>query len=475
MKILKLFGPPGTGKTTRCIKELENFKNKGIPLSRIGYLTFTKAARAEARKRLEVDKDSTPYFGTIHSICFRQKGLNRSEIVTGKQLQDFTQYSKLQFSRYLSAEGTYKTKGDFFYMIHNLGEARLLTPEQTAREYRMPREFLTFVSQYNEWKENQGLLDFNNVIEDANPIDIDACIIDEAQDLSKRQWCAVWKLVANCKEVIIAGDDDQSIFEWAGADSSAMIDIEADKEYLQQSYRVPRNVHLLATKIIKRVHKREPKAYKPKDSDGLVKQINDIRNLNLEGDWLILHRNHCYIRDTIEHLTQIGLPFTIQGTGYETVFTTGANLALKTWTRLQQDKEVNNTEINRMMKFISQRMLTRKARSKIRNKLARKEVVTKIDFFIADWFDALDKISDTDKAYMRVLIAKKNIFKTPTIRLSTIHNAKGDEADNVLLIGKMSPMTRKNKNMNLDSELRVWYVAVTRAREQLYICPEIPV
>ena len=55
----------------------------------------------------------------------------------------------------------------------------------------------------------------------------------------------------------------------------------------------------------------------------------------------------------------------------------------------------------------------------------------------------------------------------PRINISTIHQSKGGEADNVLLTPDMGKLSWENSYK--DEESRVWYVAVTRARENLMI------
>ena len=54
----------------------------------------------------------------------------------------------------------------------------------------------------------------------------------------------------------------------------------------------------------------------------------------------------------------------------------------------------------------------------------------------------------------------------PTFRVSTIHAAKGGEADHVILYNAMGSKTYENFD---DNELRCWYVAVTRAKHKLTI------
>jgi hypothetical protein len=56
-----------------------------------------------------------------------------------------------------------------------------------------------------------------------------------------------------------------------------------------------------------------------------------------------------------------------------------------------------------------------------------------------------------------------------SMRISTIHGAKGMEADTVLLFLDIAHETYKNEQVDPDSERRVWYTAITRARNELII------
>ena len=51
----------------------------------------------------------------------------------------------------------------------------------------------------------------------------DVVFIDEAQDLSPIQWMMYDILKANTKDIYLAGDDDQAIYAWAGADVDRFI------------------------------------------------------------------------------------------------------------------------------------------------------------------------------------------------------------------------------------------------------------
>ena len=60
-------------------------------------------------------------------------------------------------------------------------------------------------------------------------LDVDICIFDEAQDLSSLQFSMAIKLSKLASEVYIAGDDDQAIFSWAGADVKKFLNLNGSK------------------------------------------------------------------------------------------------------------------------------------------------------------------------------------------------------------------------------------------------------
>ena len=55
----------------------------------------------------------------------------------------------------------------------------------------------------------------------------------------------------------------------------------------------------------------------------------------------------------------------------------------------------------------------------------------------------------------------------PRINISTIHQSKGGEADNVVLLTDMGRLSWES--LGKDEENRVWYVALTRAKQNLYL------
>ena len=64
------------------------------------------------------------------------------------------------------------------------------------------------------------------------------------------QWDIAHALDKKSKFMFAAGDDDQAIYRWAGADVEHFIALDGSSETLSQSFRVPRSIHAVAEQIV---------------------------------------------------------------------------------------------------------------------------------------------------------------------------------------------------------------------------------
>jgi superfamily I DNA/RNA helicase len=75
--IEKVFGPPGSGKTTYLLNVVDRELESGVSSARIGYFSFTRKAADEARDRALLKfpqlhpKTDFPFFRTLHSLAYR--------------------------------------------------------------------------------------------------------------------------------------------------------------------------------------------------------------------------------------------------------------------------------------------------------------------------------------------------------------------------------------------------------------------
>ena len=86
------------------------------------------------------------------------------------------------------------------------------------------------------------------------------------------------------------------------------------------------------------------------------------------------------------------------------------------------------------------------------------------------WFTALDRLPPGDVGYLIEARRRgERLNQAPRVRVSTIHGAKGGQADRVVLLTDMARRTHAEMDFRPDDEARVWYVGVTRARERLTV------
>jgi len=86
------------------------------------------------------------------------------------------------------------------------------------------------------------------------------------------------------------------------------------------------------------------------------------------------------------------------------------------------------------------------------------------------WHEALSRIADDKREYLVAVLRRGTKLSTISrIRLSTIHGAKGGEADNVLLLMDLSPKFAREYADNGDNVHRLFYVGITRAKQSLHL------
>lgn len=492
-KQVVVLGPPGCGKTTELLRLVDEQLQKGTRPDKIAFISFTRKAVNEARsraaERFGFGHDELKYFRTVHSLMFELNHHTRKDVVGIEHYREIGELLGVEFAGGRVDESTGmpigNAEGDTHLFVHSLARARTVSLEEQWREcdiedldYRSVERTVKAVDSY---KQTHGLVDFTDMLEiycnTGSPLDIDVAFIDEAQDLSMLQWQCLSVLLGDCPLVVIAGDDDQAIYRWSGADVSSFLSLAGERRILDQSYRCPQQVHRLAGLISGRITNRIPKQWKSRQEVGKVARIHDLAAFDLEkleGTTLLLARNTFLLADFQEQLKKRGLPF-LTAHGQHSVIPSRAR-AIVAWGLLQKGEAVAASEIKMVYDLLRVGVGVargHKSLTKIDSKGKYTQEHLRENFGLLAqgvWFDALDAIPGKDIAYYRgVLRAGRSITETPTISVNTVHGIKGGEADNVIISPDMAWRSYREMEKSPEDEARVAYVAVTRAKKNLYL------
>jgi DNA helicase-2/ATP-dependent DNA helicase PcrA len=274
-----------------------------------------------------------------------------------------------------------------------------------------------------------------------------------------------------------AGDDDQAIYRWAGADVDHFIDLDGGSETLSQSYRVPFLIHQLAERVVSRIGTRFLKDYSPKvDEYGSIRRIFSVEEVDMsEGSWLILAQAGYQLQPVASELKSSGYLFNNRG---HRSISERISDAVNGWEQLRKGKEVSGAVARKIYSYMSTKERVKRG-FKTLSTLEDTDMVNMqaltVNFGLLAtpdmvWHIAMDRIPESDRAYIIAMLRRGERFNgDPRITVSTIHGAKGGEADNVVLFTDLSPAAEEQMNINPDDTHRVFYVGVTRAKQNLFI------
>ena len=495
---IAIYGPPGTGKTTKLLDIIEDAIANGVDPQRIAFLSFTRKAAQEAVDRacvkFNLDQKHFHHFRTLHSLAFRWVGMKTEDVIKppdmrflGKKLGVvFQKEEKINIE-----EGDMFTPGssdgDKYFYIYNMSRLKgtdLMDEFDSFGDMSLSRAYMPTVAEaYQDFKKKNFKLDFTDMLikflEQGTGPDLDLLIVDEAQDLVPIQWRMVKEcLLPNTKKAYYAGDDDQCIFNWAGANVNHFLNCAKESIVLDQSYRVPYTVWSVARSIIRKVKTRKQKEYKPKEEEGNVSYYYDAMDINFNrGEWYVLARTNRILSDIGNKLQDEGYMFWREGSGWS-VSEKLIN-SIEVWIQLCKNQSLNVQNWVEFSRRTKKGVIGHGGKRKI-ELLDQDRTYTLDDLLKSElgyllnlnkemmWYDVLNM---TEQQRIYITSARRRgeriLTKKPRIRLSTIHKAKGGEADNVALLLDCPKLIKEKGDE--DSEHRVFYVGVTRARKSLHI------
>jgi DNA helicase-2/ATP-dependent DNA helicase PcrA len=470
--VLVYLASAGSGKTKALMDEVRSFLLSYRP-DEVALVTFTRKGVSNAIDRILAEhktlrEDDLPYVKTLHAMSFKEADLKHKNIIERRDMDRFNKL--LGFNVHLSESFDNTTEDDKLlqrYDAVRAGSNKGIFIERAYDEERYSR----LVRAYEAFKEENELVDFYDCLirfRDRNkPISAKVALIDEAQDLTPLQWEVCRIAFSKCEKIRIAGDDYQSLFSYAGASPQTLIAL--SKRYtlvkLEKSYRLPRAVHDFAHGITRLIRDKVDKDFTPvKDEVGFVRSMSDRsvlarlikddleKNGFVSGRWYLLFRNNCFIADITGVLERYTIPYhTSKG------FCISARDIAKVKRYLNYRKMGYGSEESRI-KFCADFGIKDLGQDFTESNLIPDEN----RFVIKDYVDeyGIDKLEEMSRA-------------APFLLVTTPHRVKGGEADFSCVFLDCTRLVSENVTINLDEELRVLYVACTRAKIGLYLVPSV--
>jgi DNA helicase II / ATP-dependent DNA helicase PcrA len=517
----RIFGPPGTGKTTYLARNIRNAVVKHGSDSVI-VASFTKAAAAElVKKDLPVGRDR---IDTLHAHAYHALGMPpvaESNLKAWNEAHPgWPMTPKKTGLDEPNLEANASTQADLHYLVYQRQRALM-------RDIRaLPIDTRGWIDAWEAWKRETGAVDFTDMIEIAYR-DVDQApgapsigFFDEVQDFTLLELSLVRKWGVAMDFLLLAGDDDQCIYAFKGATPNAFLHppIPAShKKVLSQSYRVPRSVHALSQAWVADLTHREPKAYAPRDDDGELRILRSAHILSPETAILEAER---YTRDgaSVMFLTSCGYmldrlqtvlrashipfhnPYRRARRDWNPLHaSTGTSTAKRVLAYLRPDRRVWGDgariwTVGDLRDWLGLIKITGVLRRGAKAELEKRDKDERLDgaqlstLFEEEAYRAVMRCDlnwlagkltaeKTRTALFPIGIAIQRggraLMDEPKITIGTIHSVKGGEADVVYLFPDLSTSGWEeygsDEPLDRDSVIRQFYVGMTRAKRALIL------
>ena len=469
---LKILGPPGTGKTTTVLSYIKQFQDDAT-VKNIIFCSFTVAAKNEAKRRCKSHERTT--FATIHGALFDYMHYERVYMVnTLRQFaKSIGQTSTVYQDQQILAAKTPLERAIAYYQV---SRCKMVKPGVLPLPPGLRLETIeAYIEEFERYKFRESKLDYNDVLvnylKKGDQLEYDAALVDEAQDLSPLQWACVDKMFRSAQHYYTVGDDDQSIFSFAGVDAEDFINWKADQTVvLNYSHRLGKDILNYSKTVLRRISRRIDKQFNHCTVDSRIRMTSDfdpVLDVLPYTDTVILHRN-AYLATKIKAtLNEKGI--TYGGKGSPFMEKTPLK-AIRLWEEWRSGEPMYGSAMKVIMQYIPDTIDIDKSQYL---DTGRKAKSLPCPFPTVPW----QNILEVPHKYIYMNVQDKHgidyLLADPTVTITTIHQSKGGEWDKVILMTDMSAATYKQFTQGTqkeqDEEHRVWYVGLTRAKKELQI------
>ena len=303
----------GSGKTRVLTFRIAHMLGDlGVKPWQVLAITFTNKAAAEMRERLAAlipNGTRGMWVCTFHAMCVRM--LREDADLLGYTGQ-FTIYddddSKRMVRDIMQALGIEQKQFPINMIRSKISSAKnaMIGPEDMLKSADSP----------NDKKAAQVYLELERRLRAANAMDFDDLLVrtlellrtrpevldkyqerfryisvDEYQDTNHVQYEIANLLAAKYQNLMVVGDDDQSIYSWRGADITNILDFEKDFKNcktvkLEQNYRSTGHILSAANAVVRHNSQRKDKRLFTAEGDGEKIQAFQASDERDEGRWI---------------------------------------------------------------------------------------------------------------------------------------------------------------------------------------------
>jgi DNA helicase-2/ATP-dependent DNA helicase PcrA len=565
--VTRLFGGPGSGKTTALLDRVDEILDRDdVEVRDILVVSYTRAAAAEVRERLAERLDVSPRslqgnVCTMHAKAYELLNLSRGDVVGEDDKEEFCKDFGIEY------EDEYGGAGRRTARSTTLGNKIIATSQWLQRtrrdvadwydvpfqwdveEVRLPPEIDPNSQEGNKytptwpssddrvdvpetiraWRSYKGehdLVGFADMLERVKQRslvpNVDYLVIDEFQDITTLQYDVYEEWRPHMKQVLIAGDDDQVVYAWQGADPNLLLDADRDEDViLPNSYRLPSRILNVVNREIRHIDNRQEKDLKPRKEGGSVEGVESpsmldlVRNVRFtvqqdDGSLMLLFRARYQMFQFIDEFIGEGIPFKCLTD--QRMWTDRLTQYVQAVESIEAGETVDGLQARRLADMLQDSAFGTNDRDDLydlideREETEGVETLTEIEFDadeIKDFApfmpgpasagDMVRKVTSFQRKSIKAYFAGDYAGMDPSrVRVGTIHSAKGREADHVFVSTDLTEKVVEQMAASVDdptdidgveeftsttspvpvltdNERRVFYVGMSRARERLVV------
>jgi DNA helicase-2/ATP-dependent DNA helicase PcrA len=565
--VTRLFGGPGSGKTTALLDRVDELlEDDDVSIRDVLVVSYTRAAAAEVRERLAERLDTSPRalqgnVCTMHAKAYELLDLSRGDVVGESDKEEFCEEYGVEYEDEYGGAGrrtarsttlgnkiiatsqwlqrTQRDVADWYDVPFqwdvesvrlppdidpNAQEGNKYTPTWPTDDDRI--DVPEVIRAWRSYKGEHGLVGFADMLERVAQRSlvphVDYLVIDEFQDITTLQYEVYEEWKPHMEGVLIAGDDDQVVYAWQGADPNILLDAEVHEDVvLPNSYRLPSRILNVVNREIRHIDVRQEKDLNPRKEGGVVEGIRSpsmfevVRNVQHTVDTtdetiMILFRARYQMFQFIDDFLPKGIPFSVMTD--QRMWTDRLTDYVRAVEKLDAGDPITGLEARRLADMLQDSAFGTNDRDGFYDTLDDREAEADVED-IAEIEVSPNVVTDhvpfmPDSAAAGDMLRKVTNFQRNSVdayfggdyggmdpsrvRVGTIHSAKGREADHVFVCTDLTEKVVEQMAASVDdptdvpgveeftahtspvplltdNERRVFYVGMSRARERLVL------